>query len=262
MAKERRQGGARNQAHAANHLLAAMPARMRARLQLDLEVARLAPRAVLAEPGGRLTHAYFPHEGAISLLSVTRRGAIEAATVGPEGFTGFEALLGASGSSCRLLARTGGVASRLPIAALRAAARESPLLNARLLASLRCVLLQLVQSVACNGLHPVRARCARWLLAARDRAGSDHFPLTQAALAEMLGVQRPSVTIVAHALQRDGLIRYRRGEVTITDGAGLEGVACECYGLVRGVLRAAPTAIDPGRAPRIGHVSPRPRENK
>jgi CRP-like cAMP-binding protein len=248
MAKERERGEARNPAHAVNRLLAMTPAPTLARLQQDLEVVTLAPHTVLAEPGGRLSHAYFPHEGAISVLSVTRRGMIEAATVGKEGFIGFAAVLGESASSCRLLARAGGTASRLPIAALRAAAGGSPQLETLLLGFVRCVLVQLVQSAACNALHTVRERCARGLLTARDRAGGDRFALTQAALAEMLGVQRPSVTIVARGLQEEGLIRYSRGAITIADAARLEGVACECYFAVRAAL----AAIDPGAGPRPG----------
>ncbi len=248
MAKERGRGEARDQTHAANHLLATMPVRMLARLQQDLEIVTLVPRAVLAEPGARLSHAYFPHAGAISILSVTRGGTIEAATVGPEGFIGFAALLGGRDPSRRLVVRAGGTASRLPIETLGAAARESPRFNALLLGYVRCVLLQLVQSVACNGLHSVRERCARWLLTARDRAGGDRFELTHAVLGEMLGVHRPSVTIAARRLQTEGLIRYSRGAITITDGAGLEGVACECYGIVR----AAFEAVDRGAEPQPG----------
>ncbi len=239
MAKERGQGKAQDQARAVNRLLAMMPLQTFARLQPDLELVELVPHAVLAEPGAPLTHAYFPHRGMVSFLSVTSRGVIEAATVGPEGFTGFEALLGARDSSQRLLIRAAGTASRLPVGVLCEAARESPAFNALLLGSVRCFLLQLTQSVACNGLHSVRERCARWLLTMRDRTGQDRFELTHAALAEMLGVHRPSVTIVARGLQEAGLIRYSRGIITIRDHAGLERVTCECYAVVQTAFRKA-----------------------
>ena len=95
---------------------------------------------------------------------------------------------------------------------------------------------QLMQQVACNGLHSIEQRCARWMLLTHDRVGADEFPLTQEFLAQMLGVRRASVTVVAGILQQAGFIRYRRGRVTVTDRAGLEGAACECYAVLREVF--------------------------
>jgi CRP-like cAMP-binding protein len=129
--------------------------------------------------------------------------------------------------------QVGGVASRLPIEILNGLARESAPLRELLLGYVRYFLIQVLQSVACNGLHSVRERCARWLLMAHDRAGTDSFQLTQEFLAELLGIQRPSVTIVARKLQDAGLIRYSRGLIAIIDRQGLEGAACECYEMVR-----------------------------
>jgi CRP-like cAMP-binding protein len=222
--------------HHANRLIAAMPDSLRARLDPYLEVVPLTPRTVLAESGSPLRHAYFPHAGVICLMAVMRKGGAETATIGQEGFIGFEALLGGNTASQRVLVQVAGIASRLPIEILSEVARDSAPLRDLLLGYVRYFMTQILQSVACNGLHSVHERCARWLLMAHDRAGTDSFQLTQEFLAELLGIQRPSVTIVARTLQTAGLIRYSRGLIAITDRAGLEQAACECYGIVRKVM--------------------------
>ncbi|MGB8181987.1 MAG: Crp/Fnr family transcriptional regulator, partial [Stellaceae bacterium] len=122
------------------------------------------------------------------------------------------------------------------IGVLVAATRRNPILRDLLLGYVRFFLVQVLQSVACNGLHSVRQRCARWLLMAHDRAGTDTFGLTNQFLADMLGIQRPSVTVVARSLQQAGLIDYRRGTITIADRKRLEGAACECYAIVHRAL--------------------------
>ena len=109
-----------------------------------------------------------------------------------------------------------------------------------LLGYVRYFLIQVLQSVACNGLHSVQERFARWLLMAHDRAGTDSFRLTQEFLADLLGIHRPSVTVVARTLQAAGLISYTRGLITITDRKGLEEATCECYNMVRQVLQQSP----------------------
>jgi CRP-like cAMP-binding protein len=219
--------------HRANRLIAEMSDDLQARLHPHLEIVPLTPRTVLAESGSQLRYAYFPHAGVICLMAALRKGGTETATIGPEGFVGFEALLGSYSASQRVLVQVGGVASRLPIEILNGLARESAPLRELLLGYVRYFLIQVLQSVACNGLHSVRERCARWLLMAHDRAGTDSFQLTQEFLAELLGIQRPSVTIVARKLQDAGLIRYSRGLIAIIDRQGLEGAACECYEMVR-----------------------------
>jgi CRP-like cAMP-binding protein len=222
--------------HRANHLLAtARPCDFGA-LAPDLEIVDLTPRSVLAEPGSVLDYAYFPHTGVISLMAVMRRGIVETATIGPEGFIGFEGLLGGATARQRMLVQVAGTASRLPMHSLRAAAGRSPEFNRLLFGYVRYFIVQALQSVACSALHTVQERCARWLLAAHDGAGADSFHLTQEFLAEILGIHRPSVTIVARALQKAGVIRYSRGTITVTDRNGLEHAACECYALVRKTL--------------------------
>ena len=231
----------------ANQLIRAMAARDRARLAGAMQTVTLRPQSVLAEQHGRLRHAYFPDDGVICLMAAMRRNAVETATVGAEGFVGFEALLGGHIASQRVLVQMGGTATRLPIDALRAAAQRSPALQALLLGYVRFLLVQAMQSVACNGLHSVRQRCARWLLTAQDRAGTNRFNLTHQFLAEMLGLQRPSVTLAARVLQESRLIRYSRGTVTVLNRKGLERAACECYAIVRQALDETPARRAPRR---------------
>lgn len=208
-----------------------------ARLAPHLEVVPLVSRDILIETGAPLKHVYFPHSGVICLMTSMPSGVAEMATIGCEGFMGFETVLGAQTAANRALVQIAGSASRVPVAALRAAMERVPAIRDPLLRYVRFFLIQALQSVACSALHEVDARCAQWLLRAQDRGGEAHaLNLTQEFLAEMLGVQRPSVTIVARSLQKAGLIRYSRGVIEIVDRKGLEDAACECYGIVRRAL--------------------------
>lgn len=241
--------------HEQNELLASLPRAAFNELAPDLTTVPLAPRTVLEEPGTAAKFAYFPHAAVICLMAVLRKGIAETATVGPEGFVGFEAFLRGRSGSQRVLVQVGGSASRISMKKLIAAAERNPQLKARLLDYVRYFLVQVLQSVACNGLHSVNQRCARWLLMAHDRARSDSFNVTHRFLAEMLGIHRPSVTVVARRLQRVGLIRYSRGVITIVDRKGLEKAACECYGIVhkaRGEMRESS-----GRTVRSGRTRTR-----
>jgi CRP-like cAMP-binding protein len=238
--------------HRANRLIAAIPARQLAQLAPSLEVVPLTPRTVLVDSGAPLHHAYFPH--VICLMAAMRKGGAETATVGPEGFIGFEALLGSRIASQRVLVQVEGSASRLPIQTLADAAQESASLRGLLLGYVRYFIIQVLQSVARNGLHSVQERFARWLLMAHgwllmahDRAGTDSFRLTREFLADLLGIHRPSVTIVARTLQSAGLISYSRGLITITDRQGLEEATCECYDMVRQALNQSPARSLPAR---------------
>lgn len=241
--------------HRANRLIAAIPARQLAQLAPSLEVVPLTPRTVLVDSGAPLHHAYFPHGGVICLMAAMRKGGAETATVGPEGFIGFEALLGSRIASQRVLVQVEGSASRLPIQTLADAAQESASLRGLLLGYVRYFIIQVLQSVACNGLHSVQERFARWLLMAHDRAGTDSFRLTQEFLADLLGIHRPSVTIVARTLQSAGLISYSRGLITITDRQGLEEATCECYDMVRQALNQSPARSLPARRRHYATVS-------
>lgn len=217
-----------------NRLLAALADKDLARLRADLEEVRLENGAILVDADQRLTHAYFPHDSVVSLVSLMADGRVaETATIGREGAVGFDLLPNGATAFNRHAVRVRGRASRIEFGRMRRAVQDVPGLKLALSRYTQAFVAQVLQSVACSGLHDVEARCSRWLLMTHDRVGKDSFPLTQEFLAEMLGVHRPTVTVAARTLQRAGLIRYSRGVVTIVDRVELEKAGCECYGIVR-----------------------------
>jgi CRP-like cAMP-binding protein len=218
-----------------NHLLRALSANDYARLLPSLKRVTLEVGQVLSEPFARPRHLYFPETAVLSLVVVVADGAIvEAATVGNEGAAGLAAFLGDSGMSTRCLAQIAGEAQRIGVPALLRAVAASPRLSVVLRRYTQAFVNQLAQSVACNRLHTIDQRCARWLLMTHDRIdGGDSFDLTQQFLSDMLGVRREGVSGASHALQARGIIRYRRGHLTILDRPALERAACECYDALR-----------------------------
>jgi CRP-like cAMP-binding protein len=219
--------------HRANRLLAEMtPADLRLLLP-HLEIVGCEHRQVLVDAGKRVTHVLFPHSPVICLMAVMpTTGTAEVATIGPEGMVGFEALLGNKTATTRTLVKVPGRASRIEVRILSNAMKERASLRSSLMQYIGAFTVQVAQSVACNGLHKLEERCCRRLLMTHDRAGRDTFPMTHEFLADMLGVHRPALTLVANSLQQRGLIRYSRGVLTIVDRGGLEQAACECYGIV------------------------------
>jgi len=215
----------------ANRLLAALSARDFAVLEPHLELVVLHRGKVLFEPGDEVTTTYFPcHRTMASLLIVTRDGReVEAATIGREGAVGGIVSEGHKPAFGRALVQVGGEALAINTSHLEAAKTGSPRFGDLFSRYADALLAQMMQSVACNALHRTEERCARWLLATHDRAGDKMIHLTQEALAEMLGVQRTTVTAVTGALQERGLIRTHRGRVEVLDRPGLERAACECY---------------------------------
>jgi CRP-like cAMP-binding protein len=161
-------------------------------------------------------------------------GSAETATVGREGIVGYVAALCSRQSLCRAIVQIPGGASTLPNEQFEALWTSSRDFRDLVLCYTEALFSQLVQTVACNALHKIEARFCRWILMCRDRAESDVIPLTQEFLAEMLGVQRSTVNLVARALQSRGIIRYRRGNIAIVDPKQLEATSCECYATVRG----------------------------
>ena len=211
-----------------------------------LVCATLDKGAVLYEPGDRIETIYFPDNAVLCLMTLLQSGeAIESAIVGREGAIGLGAATAPRQAISRTVVQAGGLAWRAPADPLRAIWRQSPSVRDLAGRHAEAVLAQLAQSVACNAVHSVEARLARWLLAHRDRIDTRVLALTQEAVADDLGVQRTTVTVVARAMQSAGLIRYSRGMVEILDRAGLEGLACECYGVVRRTYdRLLPGAFD------------------
>jgi CRP-like cAMP-binding protein len=190
--------------------------------------------ALLYDPGDNIDTVYFPHDCVISLMTLMNGGeAIESATIGREGALGLNAAVHPRESLSRAIIQVPGQGSKIPARLLGEMWAQSPTLRELTDRHSDALFSHAIQSVACNALHSVEARFCRWLLSCHDRIDSDRVSLTQEFLADMLGVQRTTVTVVARTLQAAGVIRYRRGVVDILDRGRLEVIACECYGAVR-----------------------------
>jgi CRP-like cAMP-binding protein len=220
-----------------NRLLLALPARNLKRLLPELEHIRCQREQILMDADSSLDHVYFPDSGVISVLAVYADGnIIEMATIGREGCTGVQAAFGAKISSIQLLVQIPGSAAKMSRAAFTRAMQSMPSFRSLVYAYVQAFLEQVMVSVACNGAHSLKERLARWLLMMRDRSDFDALPITQNLLAEMLGVQRPTITNAAGDLERAGLIERGRQQITILDRQGLLEASCECYQLVRARL--------------------------
>jgi CRP-like cAMP-binding protein len=228
---ETRETGRISRIRCGNRLLAALSERDFAVLAPHLDYVSLARGRVLFEPGDEVEVTYFPCLRTMaSLLVVTRDGhEVEAATVGREGAIGGIVSEGHKPAFGRAVVQVAGDALAIPTAHLELAKTGSSRFGDLFSRYADALLAQMMQSVACNALHKVEARCCRWLLAAHDRAGDQIIHLTQESLAEMLGVQRTTVSTVTAELAARGLIRTRRGRVEIVDRKGLERASCECY---------------------------------
>ncbi|MEA2937766.1 MAG: hypothetical protein QOC56_1270 [Alphaproteobacteria bacterium] len=217
-----------------NRLLLALPSRNFKRLMPELESIPCERAQVLLDADSSLDYIFFPDVGVISVVAVYADGSIiEMATIGREGCSGVQAVLGAKMSSVRLLVQIPGSATKISRAAFTRAIGTMPSFRALMNAYGQAFLEQVLVSVACNGAHSLKERLARWLLMLRDRCDQDTLPITQDLLAEMLGAQRPSITNVASELERAGLIERGRRQLTILDRDGLAKSSCECYQLVR-----------------------------
>jgi CRP-like cAMP-binding protein len=233
-----------------NKLLAALQQEDFALVSANLTPIELERGRLFYDPGDPITNVYFPGEGVISLLTLMDGGeAIECATIGREGAVGLSAAVGPRESLTRAIVQVPGRAWRISAAHLHEAWKKSAKLQHLVDHHSQALYAQAVQSAACNALHSVEARFCRWLLGCHDRMDGDTVQLTQEFLADMLGVQRTTVTAVARGLQANGTIRYRRGVVEVLDRAGLEAATCECYSAVRRTFgRLLTTGETPVRA--------------
>jgi len=217
-----------------NRLLQALPKADYEALLPHLEVAVLVRDAVLVEAGDALSRVYLPHAGAVSMVVNLSEGqTVEVAMIGRDGVVGATTALVDGISLSDVVVLFPGTASTLDTALFRAAAERSAALRNLLARHEQALIAQAVQSAACNASHSVEARLSRWLLRARELHDGETLPLTQELLAQMIGVQRNAVSIVAHALQQAGIIRYSRGQIEITDVEALQRTACECYRSIR-----------------------------
>jgi CRP-like cAMP-binding protein len=217
-----------------NRLLLALPSRNLRRLMPELEQIACEREQVLIDADSSLDYVFFPDSGVVSVVAVYADGSIiEMATVGREGCTGMQAFFGAKISSVRLLVQVPGSAAKMSRVAFTRAMESMPAFRNLMSAYIQAFLEQVMVSVACNGAHSLKQRLARWLLMMRDRGDDDVLSISQDLLAEMLGVQRPTITNAARELDGAGLIARGRRQVTILDRRGLMKASCECYRLVR-----------------------------
>ncbi len=217
-----------------NLLLRALPTEEFEVLRPRLELVELTKDAVLVEAGAALSHVYLPLSGVISMVVRLSEGqTVEVAMVGRDSLFGASAALDGGISLTDAVVVLPGTAAILNVADFRAAAERSAALRALLARHEQALFAQAQQSAACNASHTVEARLSRCLLRVRDLCDSETLPLTQEFLAQMIGVQRNAVSIVAHALQQARIIRYSRGHIEIKDVDGLRQTSCECYRVVK-----------------------------
>ena len=218
-----------NHASFRNRLLAAVPQDM-ASVFSNLHPVSLSLRQILYEVGAPLEHVYFIEDGIVSILTIMGDGStIEVGMIGREGVVGVSALLGSEVSAQHFVVQVPGTALKMNAALCKRAFDQSEAVRSIMLRYADATVNLSAQTAACNRLHSIEQRCARWLLMAHDRLQSDIMPMTHEFLSSMLGVRRAGVTETAGELQRSGLIRYHRGQITIVDREGLEMAACECY---------------------------------
>jgi CRP-like cAMP-binding protein len=203
-------------------------------LRPHLEHVSLPNHLVIHEAGGKLEFAYFPNRGLISLVVVMKNGkTAEAGIVGNEGFTGTLAAVGLTRGTLQAVVQITGDGFRVEVGALQNTLASAPHLQLLLSRYAAIRGMQVAQTAACNRLHPIEQRLARWLLMTQDRVDSGSLPITHDFLATMLGTDRPTVSLAAAVLQRKKLIKYPRGAVKIVNRKKLEASACECYAVIR-----------------------------
>lgn len=217
-----------------NKLLAALPEDERARVFPDLELVEMPLGNVLYSPDKQIKHVYFPTTAIVSLLHVMESGAsAEIAVVGKEGIVGISLFMGGETTSSWAVVQSAGYAYRLTGQRLKTEFFRAETLQRLLLRYTQALMTQMAQTAVCNRHHTVDQQLCRWLLLSLDRLPSNELTMTQELIANMLGVRREGVTEAAGRLQRDGLIRYVRGKITVLDREGLEKRVCECYRVVK-----------------------------
>jgi CRP-like cAMP-binding protein len=217
-----------------SRVLATLSGEHYSRLAPEMKRVALDYKQTLVEPDERIEYVYFVESGVVSLVTDLKEGGvIESGTIGNESFVGAPVLLGVDTTSSRYFVQIAGTAVRMPSRVIVEERRQGGPFAELLLGVTHATMAMLSQCVACNRAHAVEQRMSRWLLMTHDRVEGDTFPLTQEFLAQMLGVHRPAVNVAGGALQRSGLIKYTRGQITIVDRTGLEAASCECYEVIQ-----------------------------
>ena len=217
-----------------NRILADLPREEFELLTQKLTLVRLKLGTTLYRPEQKIDYVYFITRGVVSVLAALENGAtVEAGVIGPEGMAGIAVILGADSTPNQALIQSEGHALRMSTPDVRTEFRKGGKLRGFLLRFTHTLFTQVAQTAACNRLHSIEQRLARWLLLTQDRVASDEFVLTQDFLSRMLGVRRAGVSVAANTLREAGLIDYRRGTMVVLDREGLERYSCECYRIVR-----------------------------
>jgi len=217
-----------------NKILGLLPPAELAAVVDRSELVEIKSKQILFQPEQRVDYAHFPEDCVISLVTVLKDGdQVEAMTIGNDGFSGIPVFHEVETSQHKGCGQISGTALRIAAKDFHNLARELPGLRRLLHRYSEFVFETVAQSAACNRLHVIEQRCARWLLMSQDRVGRGSFDLTQEFLAEMLGVRRPGVTVAMGILEKAGLIAHGRGNITVVNRPGLEKASCECYGTIR-----------------------------
>lgn len=235
-----------------NHLLAALSPEIRDRLFPHLELVEMKLGDVVYESGDSLRYVYFPIDSIVSLLYVMESGASgEISVVGNEGLVGVAVFMGGESTSSRAVVQSAGVAYRLRGQKLKDEFNKHGELLHLILRYTQALITQMAQTAVCNRHHSIDQQLCRWLLLSLDRLPGNRLTMTQELIANMLGVRREGVTDAAGKLQRQGIIEYSRGQITVLDRAGLERLSCECYGVVKRetdrLLPSPPALVPVGR---------------
>ncbi len=215
-----------------NRLLSSLPDEDFDALLPMLEIVPMGVKESVYELEQPITHVYFPLNGILSILSMAGAARIEVGEIGSEGMVGIPVFLGAATSPTLCFSQVPGYSARMDADAFREEVKLRPDFHQLMQRYTLALFNQISQLAACNRHHDMKQRLARWLLMSHDRAGADEIPLTQELIAQMLGVRRATATEAAQALQRAGLIQYRRGMMTIVDRPGLLAASCECYRVI------------------------------
>jgi CRP-like cAMP-binding protein len=217
-----------------NQILLGLPRPVRSALLSKSELVLFPVQMILNEAGVPIEHAYFINTGLASILNVLQNGkSVEVGLTGKEGFVGIPLIAGFRTSPSRVIMQIQGTGFRIAAKDLKTALKDYAALDRSLQRCSQELALQAAQTAACNRVHEIDQRLARWLLMSQDRIGHDVVPLTQEFLAHMLGTRRASVTVAAGMLQKAGLISYVRGQLKIEDRARLESAVCECYSTLK-----------------------------
>ena len=217
-----------------NQLLAALPQQVKENLIPHMRLVDLALNKVIYEAGQDIKHVYFPLDCIVSLICVTLDGhSAEISVVGHEGIVGVSVFLGGASTTSQAIVQSAGTALRIPAHALRRQFDQDAVMRMQMLAYTQSLITQMAQTAVCNRHHSILQQLCRWLLLSLDRLPSCELIMTQELIANMLGVRREGVTEAACKLQRRGVIRYKRGHITVIDREELESLCCECYAVTR-----------------------------